>query len=118
LIDPQTAQVIKALQAAQAAKQTLAPQFPAPPGPQQIPAATPTQPVGVQAPSTKPNPYAMENQIAMLRRLGSPIYAQSPLRQPWSSAQPMSDQYNQQVQAAFAPSQQQQPPPQQQAGAQ
>ena len=55
-------------------------------------------------------PYGFENQLQMMRRLGSPLYANSPLRGGQSSAVPLANPYNAQAQAAFAPVQQQQRP--------
>lgn len=56
------------------------------------------------------SPYAFENQLQMMRRLGSPLYANSPLRGGQSSAAPLANPYNAQAQTAFAPMQQQQRP--------
>lgn len=56
------------------------------------------------------SPYAFENQLQMMRRLGSPLYANSPLRGGQSSAAPLANPYNTQAQAAFTPAQSQQPP--------
>lgn len=52
-------------------------------------------------------PYAFENQLQMMRRLGSPLYANSPLRSGQSSVAPLANPFNAQAQAAFAPTQQQ-----------
>ena len=51
-------------------------------------------------------PYDFENQLQMMRRLGSPLYANSPLRGGQSSAAPLANPFNAQAQAAFAPTQQ------------
>ena len=56
------------------------------------------------------SPYAFENQLQMMRRLGSPLYANSPLRGGQSSAAPLANPFNAQAQTAFAPMQQQQRP--------
>jgi hypothetical protein len=56
------------------------------------------------------SPYAFENQLQMMRRLGSPLYANSPLRSGNSSIVPTANPYNQQAAQAFAPVQQQQRP--------
>jgi hypothetical protein len=56
------------------------------------------------------SPYALENQLQMMRRLGSPLYANSPLRGGQSSAAPLANPFNTQAQTAFAPMQQQQRP--------
>jgi len=53
------------------------------------------------------SPYAFENQLQMMRRLGSPLYANSPLRGGQSSAAPLANPFNAQAQSAFAPVQQQ-----------
>ena len=55
-------------------------------------------------------PYAFENQLQLMRRLGSPLYANSPLRGGQSSAAPLANPFNAQAQTAFAPMQQQQRP--------
>jgi hypothetical protein len=52
----------------------------------------------------------IENQLQMMRRLGSPLYANSPLRSGQSSVAPLANPFNAQAQAAFAPVQQQQRP--------
>lgn len=65
------------------------------------------QALGGGAPQAHPN---VENQIQLMRRLGSPIYANSPLRSPQSPIAPTSNPFNQQAAAAFAPVQQQQRP--------
>ena len=49
------------------------------------------------------NPVAMENQLQMMRRLGSPLYANSPYRSGNSPIVPGANHYNQQAAAAFAP---------------
>ena len=56
------------------------------------------------------SPYAFENQLQMMRRLGSPLYANSPYRSGNSSAAPLANPFNAQAQSAFAPTQQQQRP--------
>jgi hypothetical protein len=51
----------------------------------------------------KPNPLAIQSQMQLMRRLGSPIYANSPLRGPSSAALPFANPFNAQAQQAFAP---------------
>ena len=51
----------------------------------------------------KPSPVGIENQLNLMRRLGSPIYANSPLRGPSSAALPFANPFNAQAQQAFAP---------------
>ena len=48
-------------------------------------------------------------QLQMMQRLGSPVYSQSPMRQPNSTMMPQSNQFNTQAQMAFAPTAQPMP---------
>ena len=52
-------------------------------------------------------PYGFENQLQMMRRLGSPLYASSPYRSGASPIAPTANPFNAQAAAAFAPVQQQ-----------